>query len=190
MSTVVGKSRFTPDDLLRMPSDERFELVDGQLVRDEMSGIAAAVALRIGRRLGNIVEPQELGVAFTSDASYQCFAEEPDRVRRPDVSFIHRSRMRPEYLQGHIPIAPDLAVEVVSPNDLFFDVRRKAGEYVRAGVRLVWVVNPEEREVQVFRGNGTYLLVQNGDSLDGEEVVPGFRCPLAEVFELPPMDAK
>lgn len=190
MSTVVGKSRFTPDDLLQMPSEERFELVDGQLVSTEMSGLAAAVASRIVRRLGNIVESQQLGVVFTSDASYRCFAEEPDRVRRPDASFIHRSRLRPEYLQGHISISPDLAVEVVSPNDLFFDVRRKAGEYVRAGVRLVWVVNPEEREVQVFRGNGTYLLVQNGDSLDGEDVVPGFRCPLAEIFQLPPMDQR
>jgi Uma2 family endonuclease len=137
-----------------------------------------------------VVDAQALGVVFTSDASFQCFPEEPDRVRRPDVSFIHRMRMQSDYLRGHIPVPPDLAVEVVSPNDLFFDVRRKAGEYVRAGVRLVWVVNPEEREVQVFRGNGTYQLVQNGDSLDGEDVVSGFRCSLTEIFQPPPMGAK
>ncbi|MEX2173388.1 MAG: Uma2 family endonuclease [Pirellulaceae bacterium] len=187
MSTVLGKSQFTPADVLSLSGDERFELADGQLVRKEMSALAAVVASRINRRLGNIVEPQALGTVFTSDASYRCFPEEPDRVRRPDVSFIDRSRMRPEYLEGHVPIAPDLAVEVASQSDLFIDVRRKAGEYVRAGVRLVWIVNPEEREIQVFRANGTYLLVQNGDSLDGEDVVPGFRCPLAEIFQPPPM---
>jgi Uma2 family endonuclease len=98
--------------------------------------------------------------------------------------------MRPEYLTGHIPIAPDLAVEIVSPNDLFVEVRRKASEYMRAGVRLTWIVNPDEREVQVYRGNGTYLLVQNGDALDGEDVIPGFRCPLAEIFLPPPTSTK
>lgn len=189
MSTVLGKPQFTPDDVLAMPHGERYELVDGQLVSTEMSGIAAWIASRINRRLGDVNDAQGLGAVLTSDASYQCFAEDPDRIRRPDVSFIHRSRMRPQYLIGHIPIAPDLAVEVVSPNDLFFDVRRKAGEYMRAGVRLIWVVNPEEREVQVYRGNGTYQLVQNGESLDGEDVIPGFRCPLAEIFQPPPMDA-
>jgi Uma2 family endonuclease len=78
----------------------------------------------------HIVKPQLLGVVLTSDASYQFFPEEHDRVRRPDVSFIDRSRMRPEYVEGHIQIPPDLAVEVVSPNDLFYEVREKVGEYV------------------------------------------------------------
>lgn len=189
MTTIVGKSQFTPEDLLRLPGDDRFELVHGQLVTTEMSGLAAMLAYRIAKLLGNLIDPQTLGVIFTSDASYQCFPDDPSKVRRPDVSYIQRSRMRPEFLKGHIPVPPDLAVEVVSPSDLFVDVRRKAGEYVQAGVRLVWVVNPDEREIQVFRGNGTYQLVQNGDSLHGEDVVPGFSCTLAELFQPPPMDA-
>jgi hypothetical protein len=93
MSTVLGKSQFTPDDLLRLPGDERFELVDGQLVATEMSALASAIATRILRRLANIVEPQEAGVVMTSEATYQCFLDEPDRVRRPDA--LHSSvRMR------------------------------------------------------------------------------------------------
>lgn len=187
MATAIGKSQYTPEDLLKMPDEEHFELVDGQLVRKEMSLLAAFVAALINQRLGNVVGPQQLGVVLTSDATYQCYAEEPDRVRRPDVSFIQRSRMRQQFLEGHIPIAPDLAVEVVSPNDLFYDVQGKVREYLRAGVRLVWVANPQEREVHLYRANGSYVLLREGDALDGEDVVPGFRCPLAEIFQRPPM---
>jgi Uma2 family endonuclease len=190
MSTVLGKSEFTPEDLLRLSGDDRFELVQGQLVSTEMSGLAAFIAYHVAWHLGNVVRPAQLGTLFTSDASYQCFAEAPDRVRRPDVSFIHRSRMQPEYLQGHIPVPPDLAVEVVSPNDLFYDVRQKVGEYLRAGVRLVWVVNPVKEEVDVYRANGTSVLARAGDCLEGEDVIPGFRCPLADIFQRPPMDSQ
>lgn len=188
MITAPRKARFTPDDLLAMEGDERFELVDGHLVSTDMSGLAAAIASRLVLRLAALVESQNLGLVMTSDASYRCFAEDVERVRRPDVSFIERSRLRPELLIGHIPIAPDLAVEVVSPGDLFVDVRRKVGEYLRAGVRLVWVINPDEAEVQVFRVGGTYSLVRSGETLDGEEVVPGLRIPLAELFAIPALD--
>jgi len=190
MSTVLGKGPLTPDDLLELPDDARFELVDGKLARKEMSLLAAWVASQLNTRLTLAAKGNELGVVLTSDASYRCYADDPDRVRRPDISFIHRSRMLSDYFEGHIPIPPDLAVEVVSPSDLFINVRRKVGEYLDAGVRLVWVVNPDEREVQVFRADGVYQLVKNGDSLDGEDVVPGFRCPLAEIFQPPPMDVK
>ncbi|HEY2893618.1 MAG TPA: Uma2 family endonuclease [Pirellulales bacterium] len=187
MSTVLGKPQITPDELLELPDDARFELVDGQLVRKEMSLLAAWVASRINKRLGIVVEPQELGVVLTSDASYRCFGDDPDRIRRPDISFIQRARMRPEYVKGHIPIAPDLAVEVVSPNDLFFDVRRKAGEFERAGTRLVWVVNPDKREIEIFRSDGSHSFLRGDEYLEGENVVPGFRCPLTEIFQSPPM---
>jgi Uma2 family endonuclease len=92
-------------------------------------------------------------------------------------------------MTGHVRIAPDLAVEVVSPNDLFYDVRQKVGEYIAAGVRLVWVVNPDKREIDVYRANGTYQLVQHGDVLSGEDVLTGFSVPLAQIFVPPPMDA-
>jgi Uma2 family endonuclease len=188
MSTMLAKPRFTPDDMLRLSGGERYELVAGQLVRTEMSALAALVALRIGRWLANTVEPQQLGIVMTSDASYRCFPDDPDRIRRPDVSFIRRARMRREYLEGHVPIPPDLAVEVVSPNNTFFEVRQKVNEYLHAKVPLVWVVNPDLREVEVYRANGTYQLVAGGEDLDGEEVIPGFRCPLREIFQPVPME--
>jgi len=188
MSTVTGQSKFTPEDVLRLEGEERFELVDGQLVSTELSALAAIVCSRICALLSATVNAGKLGAVMTSEASYRCFAEERDRVRRPDVSFIHRSRMRPEYLEGHIPVPPDLAVEVVSPNDLFREVRRKVPEYIRAGVRLVWCVDPEVRTVDIYRADSTSAVVSNGDALDGEDVVPGLHCPVAELLELPPMD--
>lgn len=186
MSTVLGKQQVTPAELLTMPDARRFELVDGELVERTMSFHSGWVTSLLNEKLTAYVRANQLGAA-SSEASYQCFAEDPDRVRRPDISFIERSRLMPSLMSGHVPIPPDLAIEVASDNDTLFAVRRKIGEYLRAGVRLVWVVNPEEREVQVFRADGTYSLVHSGDSLDGENVVPGFRCPLAEIFAPPPM---
>lgn len=187
MSMVVGKSRFTPDDVLRLEGEERLELVDGQLASSEKSGLAAWIASQINASLVQLVQRDQIGVVFTSDASYRCFKDDPDRVRRPDVSFIHRLRMKPEYLVGHVPIHPDLAVEVVSPNDSYYEVRQKVAEYIEAGVRLVWVVDPETRIIDVYRANRTSQVVQNGDMLDGEDVVPGFTIALAEIFKPPPM---
>jgi Uma2 family endonuclease len=187
MTSVLGKSQFTPEDLLRMPGDERFELVNGQLVERDMGFESGWVAsLLAGLLSAHAVKHQVGGVS--TEATYQCFADDPDRVRRPDISFIQKSRLRPEMLVGHVRVAPDLAIEVVSPNDLFYDVRQKVGEYLNAGVRLVWILNPDKGEVDVYRVDGTYQLLKNGDSLDGEDVVPGFVVPLAEIFQPPPMD--
>lgn len=183
MVTAASKSQFTPADVLRMEGEQRYELVNGQLVCTDMSGLAAIITAFLVGRLDAFVRSHKLGVVMTSDGSYQCFAVERDRVRRPDLSFISKARMRPEYLEGHIPIPPDLAVEVVSPNDLFYDVQQKVGEYLRAGVRLVWIVNPRTREVHVYRADGEFQLLKIDDALDGADVVPGFRCPLAEIFQ-------
>jgi Uma2 family endonuclease len=190
MSTVTGKSRFTPEDVLRLEGEERFELVDGQLVSIEMSALAAIVTSRINAYVTHYVSPRELGVVLNSEASFQCYTDDPDRIRRPDTSFIERSRMQPEYLEGHIPIPPDLAIEVVSPNDRFYDVQDKVVEYLQAGVRLVWVLNPKTREIHVYPSGGLSTVLKIGDALDGGVVIPGFRCPLAEIFAPLPMGAQ
>jgi Uma2 family endonuclease len=121
-----------------------------------------------------------------ADASYQCFADDPTKVRKPDVSFIQASRLpASERPTGHCQIAPDLAVEVVSPNDLFEDVSRKVEEYLAAGVRLVWVIDPKAERVFIYRQDGSATILTNKDSLDGEDVVPGFLCAIADLFKPP-----
>jgi Uma2 family endonuclease len=119
--------------------------------------------------------------------TYQCFPDDPDKVCKADVSFIRLIRYTAEQAQqeGHVRIAPDLAVEVISPNDLYYEVESKVEDYLRAGVQLVWVVNPESRTVWVRRADGTGVTLHENDELTGEEVLPGFRSRVGDLFILP-----
>ena len=110
------------------------------------------------------------------------------KVRRADVSFIRYERYSLEQLSedGFTFIAPDLAVEVVSPNDLVGELDEKIDEYLRAGVRLVWVVRPAARAVQVFRGARSESWLWATDELSGEDVLPGFRCKVDDLFPKQP----
>ena len=113
-------------------------------------------------------------------------ATNPDTVRAPDVSFI--SRERPEAarrIRGFIPGAPDLAVEVISPNDLYTEVAEKVAEYLAHGARMVLVVNPRRPEVAVHRPGQPVRLLTVDDVIDGEDVVPGWTLPVRELFEEP-----
>jgi Uma2 family endonuclease len=103
------------------------------------------------------------------------------------VSFIALTRMTPEeYAEdGHTEMAPDLAVEVTSPNDTVYDVDRKIRERLAAGVRLVWEINPEEKTVQVHRPDGTVTCLKNSDTLTADPVLPGFSISLTDLFKLP-----
>ncbi len=141
----------------------------------------------IGGRLFGFIflycQQNSVGELAPADASYQCFLDAPGKVRRPAVSFIRRERLpKAEDRQGHCPVAPDLAAEVVSPNDLYENVESKVKEYLTAGVQLVWVINPATRTVRVHRTDGTVADLGESDSLDGEAILPGFECRVGELF--------
>jgi Uma2 family endonuclease len=105
-------------------------------------------------------------------------------LRSPDVSFVARGRFPQETVPvGFIEFAPDLAAEVLSPDDRRRDVLEKVGEYLDAGTRLVWVVDPESRTAAVYRSLTDVRHLAGNDSLEGEEVVPGFSCRLEEIFD-------
>ena len=87
---------------------------------------------------------------------------------------------------GHAHLAPDLAAEVVSPNDTYEEVDEKIEEYLRTGVRLVWVISPHNHTIRVYRANGSSHSLRENDELDGEDVLPGFRCPVRDLFPRPP----
>jgi Uma2 family endonuclease len=124
-----------------------------------------------------------LGWVFPSDVGYQCYPGHPDRMRKPDVSFIRRGRLPGEKVtEPFILIAPDLVVEVVSPNDTVYDLDRKIEEYLEAGVRLVWVVNPEVRKVRIYRVDGTSGIVDERGTVSGEDVLSGFQFAVADLF--------
>jgi Uma2 family endonuclease len=164
---------------------EGYELVDGRLVELNMGNEAAWVENRIGARLDTFASARSLGWVLGSEAGYRCFPHRPRLLRKPDVSFVRAGRFpgdRPP--RGDSRIAPDLAVEVVSPNDLAESIQEKVVDYLTAGVPLVWVVYPTARMAIVYRPGGAAWVSDQGE-LDGEDVIPGFRCRLADVL-LPP----
>ncbi len=132
---------------------------------------------------GPYVQEHELGWALPADNGYQCFPHAPSLVRRPDVSFVRYGRLPGGVLpRGWIKIRPDLAVEVVSPNDTAEELDERLEDYERAGIPLIWVVYPKLRTAKVYRGDGSFRRVREEDMLSGEDIIPGFRCLLREVL--------
>src|SRR5438067_2218026 len=148
MSTIAAKTRYTPEDLLAMPDGKNYELVDGELVERNMGCESSWIGGRLHHFLSGHCDAKRLGIVFPADSGFQCFPNDPGKVRKPDVSFISIQRLPPDKIPGgHCSIAPDLAVEVVSPHDEYFEIEEKVIEYLEAGVRLVWVINPRTRTV-------------------------------------------
>jgi Uma2 family endonuclease len=186
MSIVATNIQHRPEELLTRPDGDAYELVGGELVERKMGARSSFIAGRIFANLDRFCDDQRLGWVFPEGTSFQCFPDDRDKVRRADVSFIRFGRLPRELPpEGHIRIAPDLAVEVVSPNDLAYDVDGKVEDYLQAGVQLVWVVNPVTRTVRVHHPNGPGATLRADGELTGGDVLPGFRCPIRDLFLLP-----
>lgn len=182
--SVALERPYTPEDLLAMPDSKIYELDDGQLVKRDMSMLSSWVAGRLYRFVDSFVDEHKLGRAWCADLGYACFPGAPPKVRYPDVSFIRRDRL-PGGLasdERFCPIAPDLAVEVISPNESAYKVQKKVAEYLAAGVALVWVVYPELRGAYVYRRDGSVACQDENDELSGKGVIPGFRCAGASIL--------
>jgi Uma2 family endonuclease len=191
MSTMVATqpevkpaAEITPEELLAMPDGGHFELIDGELIERNMSLLSSRVAVSLARRLDVHCEALNLGWVMDAECGYACFPWKPRRIRRADVSFIAVDRLPPEEQrsQGYVTISPDLAVEVVSPDDRVSKLDEKVDEYLRAGVKLVWIINSETLKVQVWRSDGSVTSLRAGDELSGEDVLPGFRCMVEDLF--------
>jgi Uma2 family endonuclease len=182
---VETKTKYTPEDLLAMPDGKSYELVDGQLVERKMGVESSWVTGRLHSRLDRFCQEHGTGWVVQADCGYQCFLDDPSRVRRPEVSFVRYGRFPSEVLpKGWAKIAPDLAVKVVSPNETAYEVDEKLTDYQKAGVPLVWVINPNSSTVRVHRGDGSVSYLREDEELSGEDVIPGFRCMVREF--LPP----
>ena len=178
----------TADELLRMPDDgfHKYELVEGRLITMTPAGsLHGRLVVRLTTALDNFVEEHDLGAVFAADTGFH-IAHAPDTVRAPDISFVVKARLDEGIPAGYWPGPPDLAVEVVSPSDSMAEVQSKAQEYLRKGVRLVWVVLPKKRAVAVYRPDTPSETLSERDVLDGGEVVPGFRYSLARLFAVKP----
>jgi Uma2 family endonuclease len=181
-----AKIRCTPEELLAMPDGDNYELVDGFLVKRNPGARASYVGGQTFAILRNFCRANHLGWVFPAGASYCCFPDAPGTVRKPNASLVRMGRFPGEMVpEGHILIAPDLAVEVLSPSDTVYAVDQRVEEYRRAGVRLVWVINPKTQTVRVYRADGSGIILGAANELTGEDVLPGFRCRVADLFRTP-----
>jgi Uma2 family endonuclease len=141
---------------------------------------ASADYARLRRLIADYAEPRDLGATYGADTGFR-IARDPDTVLAPDVAFVSRDRL-PESQDGYYEGPPDLAVEVVSPNDRVRTVEDKAAAWLAAGARAVWVVWPNTRTVTVHRPGRKPHTLREEDTLTGEDILPGFACPVAKVF--------
>jgi Uma2 family endonuclease len=178
--------RLTAEDLWRMGSgDVRRELVDGEVV--EMApagGVHGKVTGRVGWRLAEHVDAHGGGEVVVGDVGFVLtLPSDPERVRAPDAGFVSAARLPEGRLpRGFIRGAPDLAVEVFSPSERPEEVQQKVRDWLEGGTRLVWVIAPEARSATVYRPDGSARLVREPEALEGEDVLPGLRIPLADLF--------
>ena len=172
-----------PDDLLKWPDGDRYELIDGVPREKPMGAESDEVAMSVAASLCQFVKQNSLGHVYGAQTGYRCFPHAPKQVRKPDVSFVAAGRLPGDKSpKGDITIPPDLAVEVVSPNDTYEEILARVRDYKAAKVRLIWVVSPESKTVLVRRADGTCAEVDETGQLSGEDVIPGFVCPVAELF--------
>ncbi len=183
--TVVAERLITAEEFLRMPGVGKVD----ELVRGRMVGVSPTggrhgkIAVRVGGRIDAHATRTNAGHC-TSEQSGYVLSRSPDTVRCPDVAFISRGRCpNGEIPDGFVEGAPDLAVEIVSPSQSASELERKVREYLEAGSRLVWAIYPEERTARVWRADGTTEWVAGDAALSGEDVLPGFALPLADVLE-------
>lgn len=182
MSTAI--KTMTAEELLAMPGDDfRYELIDGELKQMSPAGRRhGKYAARAARLLGNHVEENDLGDVYAAETGF-LLKRNPDLVRAPDVAFVSKKRVEEiGDADGFFPGAPDLAIEVVSPGDTADEVEEKVALWFKHGARAVWVMYPKARAIVVHRPSGHGVRLTESDVLDGEDVVPGFRLSVADLF--------
>ena len=175
----------TAGDLLRLyGKGVRGELIRGVLHETMPTGYEhGKIVINLGILLGNFVKPRKLGSLTASDSGVW-LERDPDTVREPDIAYFSAERMPPGVrVTGYAEVAPDLVVEVVSPNNTLVEVNDKALMWLSYGVKLVWVVYPDTRTVDVYRGGHAATTLTEDDTLDGLDALPGFTCGVSEVFE-------
>lgn len=171
----------TADQLWQMGPGKRAELVQGVLVEMAPTGdVHGELALWLGHLILQHIVANDLGTATGAETGF-VLSTDPDTVRAPDVGFISKARLAP--MTGRFyRLAPDLAVEVVSPSDTGAEIMHKADDYLRAGTRLVWVIYPDLRVVAVYRPDQPSVVLRGDERLEGGDTLPGFSITVNDVF--------
>ena len=183
--TTTPTKLLTADDLLQLyGKGVRGELIRGELCETIPSGGRhGEVVMKVGFFLTSFILPRRLGRLAGSDSGV-LLERDPDTVREPDIAFISAERLPLDVeVTGYYEVVPDLVVEVVSPSDSAREVMDKALMWLGYGARMVWAVNPETRSVDVYRPGERTITLTESDTLDGLDILPGFECAIADIFE-------
>jgi Uma2 family endonuclease len=175
----------TAEELFALGSDAPYILIEGRLV-DEMpcGNESSEIGALIVTYLTTFARPRHLGKVYGADGGF-ILQRNPDTVVAPDAAFVRAERLPPAGTLGNVfmPMAPDLAVEVLSPGNRAGETARKVELYRRAGVPLVWVIDPEKQTATVYAQGAAPITLTKSDALDGGDLLPGFSLVLAELFE-------
>jgi Uma2 family endonuclease len=173
----------TAEELVRAQDEAGVEFANGHIVEKPVSIESSEIELAIGAVLRLEATKTRSARVFGSSLGYKCFRDDPGKFRKPDVTLVRNERIDAfDPKLGMMPIPPDLAVEVLSPNDLAYDVAEKVQEYLDNGFPLVWVVQPNTRTVTIYRADGSMALMHESDEITGESALPTFRCRVADLF--------
>ncbi len=165
------------------------EIVDGQWIQaeeDDMAGeLYGAIATNLILALGTYVKAHQLGRVYPADTTYILSEDEQgvQLMRLPDVSFVAANRVKTENRQSYYQLAPDLAIEIISPSERAVDIPAQLRDYLHAGVRQVWQVYADTQEVMVYLPDGTVRTYDAGQVIPGADVLPGFELPVEAIFE-------
>jgi Uma2 family endonuclease len=184
MTTTIQP--ITADQLLAMGDIGRCELLYGELVMMSPAGPHhGMVALRIGRLIGEFVDQHGLGAAFAAETGFR-IESNPDLVRAPDASFVRKQRLAAGLpKRGFFEGVPDLAVEVVSPEDTKREVAEKINMWLAHGTASCWVADPATKTITIHRTGQKPIRLKKDDQLRDESTLPGFALSVADVFRLP-----
>lgn len=183
MGSIRIEEITTARQLLELPEDfGPCELVRGELTMMSPAGsLHGRIETRLMLRLGVFVEERRLGLVFPGDTGF-FLEQDKDTVRSPDVAFVAAARIPPEMPKGFFPGAPDLAVEIRSPEDRFCELLAKISLFLQAGTRVVWDVAPDAKTVTIYRTTGIPEILSGDALLTEPDLLPGFSLPVQEIF--------
>ncbi len=184
MSATTQKKLLTAEEFFLVPDPgdgSQQELVRGEIITmPPPGGMHGVSCLKTGRRIGNFVEDNDRGTVACNDTGF-ITERDPDSVRGPDISYWSKERLK-EVPVGYIEISPDMLAEVLSPSNTSKQIRIKLKEYFAKGVRLVWVIAPEDRTLTIYRTPDEGRVLHETATVTGEDVLPGFTCRVSDLL--------
>lgn len=177
-----GETEFQEPTPKLIDPEKQIEIVDGKVEIKDMPGLrSSGTAMRIAVKMGIYLEANRIGELYGADATFTFGKDE----RMPDVSFVTNEKLKDGEPINKADFAPDLAIEVVSPSDVYSKVLKKIRKYLDAGVKEVWLVEPEFRTVAVYKPPMKSETLTIEDTITCEEILPNFRLPVQEIFRQP-----